>query len=446
MNVRNASRGQVLIVMALALVALIGLAGIAIDSGRAYGVRAKLSAAVDAAALGAGRALASGNDDGERLANARAAGAEFYYANFPADYFGASLAAPAIDAVHNAQGYWQVSATGSASMPVLFMPVVGFGGPVQVASSSYALRRDVDVVLVLDTSGSLGNPPGTLDALKNAAINNFVDRFAAGPGGDRVALVSFASGSPLPPDVPIDTTASRGFVRATVVAAIGALTVSGSTAQAEGMRRALDQLNSVPVALRSSLRVIVFFSDGAPNGVPATFTRTPGGQQVTGDLYSETAGPDTSRATRVWDNQRRDTQLGTYNDIATLPATGLGGIALAGARPLTGTPIANTRCNVNKAARNMVENVASAARTQGMLIMSVGLGAALQSLEINFCGYGASENGEHILKRLANAADSDTLMPPPQPQGLYCYAGDASQLPACFDRIASAILRLVPQP
>lgn len=111
-----------------------------------------------------------------------------------------------------------------------------------------------------------------------------------------------------------------------------------------------------------------------------------------------------------------------------------------------GTPIANSRCNVNKAARNMIENVADTAHGQGVLIMSVGLGAALRSLEITFCGYGVAEDGEHILKRLANASDSDTLKPPPQAQGLYCYAGDAAQLPACFDRIASAILRLVPQP
>jgi hypothetical protein len=73
--------------------------------------------------------------------------------------------------------------------------------------------------------------------------------------------------------------------------------------------------------------------------------------------------------------------------------------------------------------------------------MTVGLGAALNSLEISFCGYGANENGANILNRLANTASVDSA-DAAQPTGMYCYAGDSSQLSVCFDRIANAILRL----
>ncbi len=435
-------RGQIAILFAISLVVLIGMIGLAIDAGRAYGVRAKLSAAVDAAALAAGRALSIGATPAERIANAQAAGARYYAANFPDGYLGAVRNAPTITAVHDALGFWTVMASGSATMPVMLVGVVGVIDPVQVASSGTALRRDVDVMLVLDTSGSLGNPPGTLDSLKAAAVSSFVNRFAAGAGGDRVGLVSFASGAVL--DVPIDKTATRGFNRPTLVSSINALTVSGSTAQAEGLRRAIAELNLVPLALQSSLRVVVFFSDGAPNDVSAVFTRTPGGQSVTGDLYSETSGPSTSLATNFYWSDRRDSLQATYNDVPTLPATGLGGVALAsyrGARALSGNPITNNRCNVNKAARNMVENVANSARGQGILVMTVGLGAALNNLEVTFCGYGSSEYGARILNRLANTEAADSFSAS-QPTGIYCYAGDSSQLSVCFDRIANAILRL----
>jgi Flp pilus assembly protein TadG len=439
---RVQERGQIVIIFAISLVILIGMLGLVIDAGCAYGVRAKLSTAVDAAALAGGRALSTGATESDRIANAQLAAARYYAANFPNGYLGATRNAPSIAAVHDALGFWTISVTGSATMPITLLGIVGVAGPVQVGSAGTALRRDVDVMLVLDTSGSLGNPPGTLDSLKSAAVNSFVNRFASGVGGDRVGLVSFASGAVL--DVPIDKTANRGFNRTAVTNGINALSVSGSTAQAEGFRRAVDEINLVPASLRSGLRVIVFFSDGAPNDVSAAFTRTPGGQVVTGDLYSETASPGTSRATNLYSSTQRDNLAGTYTDIATLPTLGLGNIPLAsyrGARTLTGSPVTNTRCNVNKAARNMVENEANSARGQGILVMTVGLGAALNSLEIGFCSYGTSEWGANILNRLANTASADSA-DASQPTGIYCYAGNSSQLSLCFDRIANAILRL----
>ena len=439
------SSGQVIVIFAFSLIALIAVVGLAIDSGRAYGVRARLSAAVDAAALSAGRALAIGTTDGERQANAVSAGTRFYNANFANGFLGATRQPPVIPApLHDPTGFWTVTVRGSATVPPTFMSILGFGD-MTVAATGVAVRRDIDVILVLDTSGSLNNPAGTLDKLKQLAINNFVNRFASGNEGDRVGLVSFASGAVT--DVPIDKSVTRGFNRAQVVSAINVLTSTGSTAQALGLQQALNEINAIPLVLRSSLRAIVFFSDGAPNDVPATLTRKNGVNvigTVTGDLYSETAGPATAAATQMYRQEIRDQLLGTYNDIPTLPAQGLGSVDLAGyngMRSLTGTPVTNNRCNVNKAARNMVENVANVARGQRILVMTIGLGAALTQLEVGFCGYGPSENGGNILKRLSNQADADTYNSA-QPTGMYCYAADATQLGACFDRIADALLRL----
>ncbi len=441
-GIRFYSRGAVAIMFLLMLIVLIGIVGLAIDTGRAYGVRAKLSHALDAASLAAGRALATGASDADRSSAAITAGTRYYNANYPVGYMGSTLGPVSLTAVHNASGYWTVVATGSATVPITFLGALGVAGPTLVSASATSVRRDIDVMLVLDSSGSLAIPASTLPNLKTAAINNFVQHFAAGVGGDRVGVLTFASGALV--SVPIDKTVSRGFNLANVTSAINAVQAAGSTAQAEGLRGALGELDAIPVNLRSSLRVIAFFSDGAPNDVSAAFVRVPSNATVTGDLYSETGGPATAQATRLYSNTALNTQTGTYSDIATLPTLGIGGIPLAGyngLRTLSGNPVTNTQCNVNKAARNMAENVANIARSEGVIVMTVGLGAALTTNELTYCGYGASEYGANILNRFSNSSVSDTYNSS-QPQGMYCYAADSTQLSTCFNLIADAVLRL----
>ena len=58
-------RGFALIYIAVTMVALLLFTGLAIDSGRAYVVKAQLTKAVDGAALGAARMLNSGNPKDE---------------------------------------------------------------------------------------------------------------------------------------------------------------------------------------------------------------------------------------------------------------------------------------------------------------------------------------------------------------------------------------------
>lgn len=452
-------RGQILIILAVSLTILIGFSGLAIDSGRAYGVRAKLSSAVDAAAIAAARALAVGASDAEREASAKQAARDFYAANFPDNYLGATrqaLGAGDITAIHDPQkGEWTVSVKGAAIMPVSLLSALNITGPT-VAATTSSIRRDLDLILVLDSSGSLGS---SFDALKTAA-KNFVGQFNA--GYDRVGLVSFASGAVN--DVAINTSA-RGFDKTNIQTKITALgNAAGSTASAEGMRLALNQINSVQTAVRSSLRVIVFFSDGAPNDVPAIFNN--GVTSVTGDLYSETSGPATTRATNVYRFDLRNTLLGNYSNIVNLPKVGFeltdqlnpipnSKIPLASynnmrlldpALPLPSpplTPYINTRCNVNKAARNMVENVANTARGQNIQIFTIALGSAVNTQEITFCGYGANERGSSILKRLANSNSplSDTYNSA-QPTGTYINAPTAADLEAAFNSIARKMIRL----
>jgi len=470
---RNYCKGQVIVIFALSLVVLVGMVGLAIDSGRAYGVKAKLSAAVDAAAIAAARGLTVGATDNDRILNAKAAAQKFFNGNFPSNYLGVTSTTLNIpDPVHNSNGYWDVKVSATANMPTTFIRVLNWN-QVNVDASGEAIRRDLDMVLVLDNSISLTTPTNVFPAVRSAA-KNFIDKFI--PSTDRIGLVSFGYGAvvnvhicptPAMPSCP-GTDPNRGFNKADITTAINNMTAIGSTASAEGMRQALNEINAIPSAKRSGLRVIVFFSDGAPNTIPATFTRTSGSPNpITGDLFSEIGSGAAPQSVFSYDNIKN--QLTSSASIATLPIdsgtltiTDIGATSpftplaiplydstLTGQRSLGASPYTNTRCNVNKAARNMLEKVANTARSwkengtdQPIAIYSLGLGDQLNSLEVTFCGYGTSEYGANIMKRVANTADSDYHFAAPQPTGLYCFAADSTALDSCFSAIASDILRL----
>ncbi|MDD2335379.1 MAG: VWA domain-containing protein [Geobacteraceae bacterium] len=467
--IKKKSKGQVLVLVAVSLVVLLALTALAIDVGIAYTVQSKLNSAVDGAAIAASRGVKQGSSLGERKANGRAAALRFFAANFPANFMGSVLTSgtPTIDIPDPVNGTWTITVNGRARAPIFFARAVGWPS-LTVKALAESKVRDLDLVIVLDCSGSLGPPTSsssTFPSLKQAAIN-FINRFSDGNGGDRIGVVAFASGAASASwdgYVAINTDGTRGFDKSTVINAINALTVGGSTASGESMRKAKAELDRVPVQYRSSLRVIVFFSDGAPNDVAGSFSS--GHNNFIGTLYSETpdsltvCGGATGRADRTFHYDRRNYPDGgdTHGcNITYLPSTDYTGtVALEsynGRRTLkyegNSGRIENTKCNVNRAARNMVENTANSARSgfgnDAITVYTLGLGYRLRTLEIpsSMCpGYGNEEWGENILKRLANTADSDTHNSS-QPTGMYVFASDETQLDAAFQTIANQILRL----
>lgn len=409
-------RGSVIIIVAFMLLVIIGFAGLAIDGGRSYGVKAQLSAASDAAALAGAQGLTVGANQAQRIANAQANAARFFTLNYPADFQMSTVYAPVTTVVPEGNGQWRVTVNARATTPNVFMNALGFASN-EIRSISQTVRKDLDVVMVLDSSGSIGS---ALPTLKTAAKDGFVKNFISGAGGDRLGVVAFSSGSIIAE--PIDRTVTRGFDAGRVNAAIDSLSLKWRTATSEGMRKALQELRAVPAATRSSLRVMLVFSDGAPNvfGVDIGGIRT----NVLGDGIFR--NPDTL-----------DTP-GQSVDVSTLPDYGTGGIPLAGRR----TIYPGDSCGVNKASRNMTENVAAIARQEGIVVYSIGMGAQLNKIEVAGCGYGVDEYGAAILRRIANTDDQNPEYVANEPKGLYCHAPDANGLKSCFEEIASDILRL----
>ncbi len=424
--------GQVLILLAVALTVLLALTGLAIDVGMAYLTKNKLNAAVDAAATAAGKVVSQGTTA------ISAEAANFFKANDPSGLLGATVQDPSTVATHNPDGSWTITVTATASSPAHFAKVVGWQNFNMEASATSTVRT-TDLVLVMDCSGSIG---ADLPALKAAAIS-FINIFnPSSDRGDRVGLIHFAGGAV--EDVKI--TSARGFDKTKIDNAINGFSVTGATTSEEAVRLAKVQLDSIPSADQSSLRAIVFFTDGAPNGVAGRFNN--GGVIVQGDLSNGTSA--SGAANQMYVTNKQDVSIPHTDSIAFLPDTDWSlTVNLASydnIRPFSTntSPIPNTRCNVNAAARNMLENVANAARSEAgtpIHVFTIGLGANLTKPEVDCLGYDSKEFGANILRRMANEPGVDTYNPN-QPEGKYASAKTGAELNAAFNQIASFILHL----
>ena len=474
---RHGEQGFVLVYMAAVLALLMVTTGLAVDSGRAYLVKAQLTKAVDGAALAAARNLNSGNP--------RAEAVQIFKANFPPGYLGTATSPDPTAAanffassVNAASGVNTVTVTATATLPTTFMSVANVN-TVTVASSGEATRRMVDLSLVLDVSGSIG---AQWPAVRDAA-RTFVNSFDA--AHDRLSLVTFSDAAKVLYPMP----ASRGFDKSGMMAAIPSSLPGGSTAMVEGLYRGWDQLRSVPAGQQSGLRVIVLFTDGASNSVPADWGSGSGWGLRTYDFpqnAGDTAGQtwNSPHITGLYETNTGanalnvDVQL-PYGSTATpfntnplwpryMPAASAHKYHVSGGIPTTfplqtasltvdGLPQSATRGlhnfdvaagkypadvhNINNAARNLVEIIANAARSDAgdyrIRIYTIGMGQ-LVPLQLGT----RLETSESILKRIANDARSAPDFNGAQLEGKYYYAQTAADVGPAFQALQNQILRL----
>lgn len=466
-------KGQIAIMTGLLIIVLVGAVGLAIDSGLGYIIRARLNGAVDAAAIAGARAVVIGNNQAEQIASAKAAATNFFNANYANGYMNSTptLNQGDISVTFN-QGQITVGVSASARVPVSLMGIFGFD-ILQVGSSAEAIRKDLDMAFVVDTTGSMSGVAGTV----RREAKNFLTLFNANV--DRVALMHFSNGGVL--DVGFKPDFSRGFDRGgnnplvtgtsgnTMYAKINSYQFAGWTNYAEGLWHARNQLNSIPSGSRSSLRVIVFFSDGSPNTISSFFRfssgyscslagsiasdEDPGSSYYTQGLFYYNQQSSELRTQSCWqDDQIRrrlnaTVGLPTYynahniNDtefrFAPNPTTNPSGL-----RTVTTDVSTASRfyTNINNASRNIAEQMAWKSRAEGMYVFTLGLGSNLtQRNGPN------NELGSDVLKCMANTGDAPLRCRTAgagQTIGEYCYAATTAELQPCFDRLASRILRL----
>ena len=452
---RGRRRGFVLVVAAaMILLILLPTIGLAVDVGMMYLVQSWLSASVDAAALAGARSLNRGADDAAQRASAAATADSYFRANFPVGYFSTTNLqlsnTPAIDSTYMRS----VTTTASVDLPLIFLRVCNVEKTTLKAAAK-ATRRDVNIMIVMDRSGSLANS-GACTPLKAAAVN-FVDKFAE--GRDNVGLITFATSSR------VDVAPTMTF-KTTVEGTLNALTCTGATSSAQALWQGYQQLAGLNQ--NGALNAIVFFTDGRPTAVTETFPIRSGSScsSHTAKLgvltvgYSGTtptnamglylqhapAQPLASALTLISDrtNCRFASNAGQVSsDVNYAPTTDYWGNSLTatGYRSVTtsgGGLDVTTGLNVESFSINAADHAGYRIRRgdpdplQG--------NRSLTGVVIYAIGLGDVDN--LLLERIAN---DPTLSPNPVAagtQGRYVYAANATDLDLAFTRVASELLRL----
>ena len=295
----QSERGQVLILLALALPVLVLFTGLAIDVGLLYVTKAKLSTAVDAACLTGMKNLSQGQLTAASLAT------DIFYANF-----GSNAPTPAVTFPTDAYGDQQVRITATATVNTLFMRYIPKYATMDVCDTAIATRGKLVMSLVLDRSGSMNNNHDKGGAALQFAIPNFVDDFS--DTNDEVAMISFAS------NTAVNFAIDYNFITP-ITTAVKGLNFSGGTfGTGAGDNPSPDPAAGPPLSLakiqndsiaaqpgQNVTRVVVYFTDGLMNTIQDTFNcPTPklinyGGHDVvptdnttTPDFFDPTTGTD----------------------------------------------------------------------------------------------------------------------------------------------------------
>jgi Flp pilus assembly protein TadG len=470
----RSDEGVALIHMAIYLPMLLLFTGLAVDSGRAYLVKAQLSKAVDGAALSAARNLNGGNPRGEA--------AKVFNANFPSDFMGATFVTdPATAAdfyeMHTVEetGLHVVTIKATATVPTTFMRLGKFN-EVTVSSASEATRRLVDLSLVLDVSGSIGAAwPSVRDAARS-----FIDAFDK--NGDRMALITYSYGAKVLDPMP----AGFGFDKDKLKADVPNSLPGGTTSMAEGLYRGWDEVRSVASGQQAGLRVIVLFTDGSGNVFPGFLDASGIAKGVfTGDFPK--ASPDPNNATTNTPSIQGvfDTQTGTQsptwiftpptwdsatvsNSLKYLPMTSAhthhrssgiptsfpvqsSSLKVNGVTQSTKRGLRNFNTtvgqypgevfNIRNAATNLTEIIADAVRsdTSGdhkIRIFTIGMGDLVKMILGTI-----PESSESVLMRLANDKKSPDYNSS-QLEGKYYFAATAADLAPVFQQLQNQIIRL----
>jgi Flp pilus assembly protein TadG len=421
----NSQKGAVLIIFALLLTALVGFSALAVEVGRWYLARAELSKAVDAAALTAARNISNPNVNLVTLAQ------EFGFENFPVGYLGTP--GEGDGAVHLDVTRVQTDAgvdtnqfkvTGTVSVFPIFSALFGID-TVVTGGSGVAQKNDVEIMMVLDRSGSM---EGTPIANLRTAAKNFLDFFSETQDNDRVGLITYATGVQMP--FPL----GNNFVNL-MKTQIDAMTIPPSGDRDTNMEDAIDQTDGSggftdQSGLTGDVRVqqfVLFFTDGIANAFRGDFTRDgttyegvipdpydvdwntqllhhPNTGQPISGLYFKPTGDGMPQATTTcsWPNTM-------WNIFLTFPVPGY-------PSPYCNIPNSVLQSYVVNTARQLAVNHAQELKDKGIQIYIIGLG----SVDRTFLGKIASGSAFEY------------------------YAPTSDQLEAIFNAIAKEIkLRLV---
>ena len=254
---KKREKGFVLLVTTASMLLVLPTVGLAIDAGFLYAVRARLSAAADAGALAAARSLSKGLTLAEQEQSARARARAFFDANFPDGFLNTKNKVVGIEVAETAFRTRTVYVNAQVDANLYFMRTLGFD-ETPIAVEGKASRRDVNLIVVLDRSGSMQSA-GACEPMKEAS-KAFVKQFAN--GRDRLGMVTFST------NVNLDFAPSMNF-KPGIEDKINNISCSGFTNSASALWRAYEELQNINEP--GTLNLILFFTDGQPTALTAAF-------------------------------------------------------------------------------------------------------------------------------------------------------------------------------
>lgn len=150
-RLRRDRRGNALTIIAVAMIPLMLFVGSAVDTSRLYMVKSRLQQACDAGVL-AGRKFMTTTAGTTLDTNASTQASAFFNNNFKAGLFGAkNISFTPVKTSDN-----QVGGTATAVVPMTLTQMMGFGDTTLTVTCEARFDvSDVDVMFVLDTTGSM---------------------------------------------------------------------------------------------------------------------------------------------------------------------------------------------------------------------------------------------------------------------------------------------------
>ena len=268
---KKGESGTSLVVAVASLVFLIPMIGLAVDVGFLYVVKARLQGAVDGASLAAARSLNLGQSTAAQTTSAKQNAVNWFYANFPAgSWFTNTTVMDTSDAHANVYddpinpNLRHVDVTASSKVPTLFMRWFGVANTA-INAVGFATRRDVNAMLVLDRSGSMGASCGSLIT----AAKTFTGQFSA--GRDKIGALSFADNAYLHHIPSSDFQTTLGYTNSfgTASGELDTIACAGGTATPQAIALAYNELYKLNQP--GALNVIVVETDGRPNTITVNF-------------------------------------------------------------------------------------------------------------------------------------------------------------------------------
>ena len=271
----------VTVYMVFAILVMIPMVGLAIDFSVLYNVKGQLQEACDAGAIGAGNTVQRTTDVTDPTTNTTLKGTvqRFFNANFtPAPWRATQLSYDSSISQDPTTKVRTIYVTATYNVPMLFMRVLGINNS-QVAAQAIAKLRFVNMMVVVDRSGSVGRT-GSGTQTNQQIIAGDLNQFVADSttsvfvdGRDVVGLVSFGA------NYYLDYSPQTHFQTSTptIGTAINGMNfgTNASTNTGEGLYQAWYQLTQL--SQPGSLNVIVLITDGRPSAFTANFNVKAGG-------------------------------------------------------------------------------------------------------------------------------------------------------------------------